>query len=261
MTLNILDAYVPSEPSDQNILDIFAGEWSSSMPRQTGLTTTPGSAQLFEDGRIQWAKEVFGGFEGQSILELGPLEGGHSYMLQSMGAAKVVAIEANRRAFLKCLCVKEVLGLERVHFKLGDFVAYLKNPNNDNYDVVLASGILYHMQQPIEVLDLIASLTNKIFLWTHYYDEEQVRSNKEVQQRFGAKQTRKFDDFQYTSIEYQYGAALGWQGFCGGPKTTSQWLTRDTITGFLKKLGYNLQINFDHKNHPNGPALAICALK
>ena len=113
----------------------------------------------------------------------------------------MVAIEANRRAFLKCLCIKEVLGLERVDFRLGDFVAYLKNSKNDNYDVVLASGILYHMQQPIEVLDLIASLTNKIFLWTHYYDEEQVRSNKEIQQRFGPKEARKFNDFQYTSIE------------------------------------------------------------
>ncbi len=36
-----------------------------------------------------------------NILELGPLEGAHTYQL------RILAIEANAEAFLKCLVVKE----------------------------------------------------------------------------------------------------------------------------------------------------------
>src|SRR5687767_8820563 len=108
-------------PSNQAMLDIFKGEWSSRMPAETGLVTSPGQAGLFEDPRIAWAGQMFQGFEGKSVLELGPLEGGHSYMMQQAGASKVIAVEANNRAFLKCLIVKQILNLTNVQFLFGDF--------------------------------------------------------------------------------------------------------------------------------------------
>ena len=40
--------------------------------------------------------------------------------------ASITAIEANRRAYLKCLVMKETLGLTRTRFLLGDFVEYLR---------------------------------------------------------------------------------------------------------------------------------------
>lgn len=43
-------------------------------------------------------------------------------MLEQAGAAEVVAVEANTRSFLKCLCIKEVLGMRAVRFLLGDGV-------------------------------------------------------------------------------------------------------------------------------------------
>ena len=62
---------------------------------------------------------------GFACLELGPLEAGHSYILDRAGALEVLAIEANRRAFLKCLVVKEMIGLPSVRFVLGDFNEFL----------------------------------------------------------------------------------------------------------------------------------------
>ena len=123
--MNVLDEYVLSSPSQQNIIDIFQGEWSSKLPDGFALETQPGQADLFQDARVFWAEEVFGGFNDWNILELGPLEGGHSYMFQAKGAAKITAIEANKRAFLKCLCIKEVLNLNKVDFCLGDFMSFL----------------------------------------------------------------------------------------------------------------------------------------
>ena len=84
--------------------------------------------RFFDDGRIQFAVGRFGGVQGLSILELGPLESGHPYMLQKAGAREIVAVEANTRAYLKCLIAKEVLGLEAAHFTLGDFEEYLRAP-------------------------------------------------------------------------------------------------------------------------------------
>ena len=115
-----LEYYTRVAPSNQAMLDIFKGQWSSKMPDATGLETTPGPAGLFEDQRITWAGQVFGGFDGKRILELGPLEGGHSYMLHKAGASQVVAVEANSKAFLKCLIVKQIFDLTNVEFLFGD---------------------------------------------------------------------------------------------------------------------------------------------
>ena len=52
----------------------------------------------------QWLDII--GVDGRRVLELGPLEGGHSYMLQRAGAARVLAIEANTRAFLKFYAIR-----------------------------------------------------------------------------------------------------------------------------------------------------------
>src|SRR5581483_4968020 len=66
-------------PSDQNALNLFAGEWSSSPPAsRPGLKA--GETPLFDDPRITWARDRFvelgleGGFAGRDVLELGPLE-------------------------------------------------------------------------------------------------------------------------------------------------------------------------------------------
>ena len=175
--MKILDTYVLSEPDDQNILDIFKGEWSSKLPDQINLNTQPGTVRLFEDDRVSWAEKILGSFSGWKILELGPLEGGHSYMFQNRNANSIVAIEANTRAFLKCLCIKEILDLDRVKFKLGDFIQFLET-DDTNYDMVFASGVLYHMEEPLKLLKLISRASDRAFIWTHTMTERSLRTEK-----------------------------------------------------------------------------------
>ena len=47
-------------------------------------------------------------------------------MFQNRNAKRIISIEANTHAFLKCLCIKDILNLDRVEFKLGDFMPFLK---------------------------------------------------------------------------------------------------------------------------------------
>jgi len=258
--MDILDQYVVRLPSAQNVVDLFDGEWSSKMPEGSGLVSTPGTAALFSDGRISWAESVFGGFADKNILELGPLEAAHSYMMQSAGAKSITAIEANSRAFLKCLCIKELFNLNRVSFKFGDFVSFLEQ-NKNKFDIAIASGVLYHMADPVRVLDLIASAADKIFIWTHYFDKDLIGRNESSAARFGEIETATYQGFEYRFASQAYKQeALDWSGFCGGPEKSSKWLTKDSIVGFLNKAGFtDIREQFHQPDHQNGPAFAICA--
>lgn len=257
--VGILDAYCMEKPGLQQVLDIFRGEWSSAMPAGSGLHTTPGSAALFEDGRVAWAVAQTGGVAGWRILEIGPLEGGHSCMLERAGAAEVLAIEANTRSFLKCLCVKEVFGLQAVQFLLGDGMAFMEQ-DAGGFDMVFASGVLYHLQDPMAFLRLLPRMAPRVFLWTHYFDDTIVRHASAIAHKFGQVEQATIGGFTYEFVEQSYKEALQWSGFCGGSAPTSRWLTRRSIIDFLCHLGYRrIEIAFEAPDHPNGPAFAIYA--
>lgn len=259
--VDILDEYVTTLPSQQNIVDIFKDEWSSKFPDSSDVLTKPGTAKLFEDSRVIWAEEVFGSFSGYEILELGPLEGGHSYMFQDKGAKKIIAIEANKRAFLKCLCVKEIFNLNKVNFFLGDFNSFL-NKNNVNYNLIFASGVLYHMVNPIELLYSMSKSTDQIFIWTHYYDSSVINNNIHLSHKFTPLQILEFKGEKYEYSTQSYKGSLGWGGFCGGSEPVSKWLSKKSIIKALNLFGFaEIQIGFDHPDHQNGPAFAICAKK
>ena len=258
-TMNILDAYTIQAPSSQNILDIFADEWSSRLPADSKLVTAPGHAALFEDARIDWAVATLGGLTGKTCLELGPLEAGHSYMMQKMGASKITAIEANSRAFLKCLCIKEIFGLDKVEFKHGDFRVFFEE-NNECYDTLIASGVLYHMLDPLQLIKLMSQVSNQLFIWTHYYDAAVINARPDLRPKFRTLQNVEKDGAHYQWIEQSYDGALSWNGFCGGSAPTSRWLTRESIINYLNACGYDrIDIAFEAQDHPNGPSFAVCA--
>jgi len=258
---SILDQYISEAPCAQNALDIFADEWSSKFPEYLNLKTLPGLAPLFEDFRITWAQTLFGGFSGRKVLELGPLELGHSYMLHQLDAERIDAVEANTRAFLKCLIVKEILSADRVHLMLGDFVEYLRQ-TSESYDWVVASGVLYHMKDPLEVLDLISQRASRLLLWTHYYDPNSIDSSKSLAGKFGSPEMILRNGVKIQIARYEYQESLNWSGFCGGSAEYSKWITKDSLIEYLGALNYNeIEIGEDNKNHPNGPAILLCAQK
>ncbi len=254
-----LTEYVRTRPNPQNAIDIFAGEWSSKLPGEFAALRA-GSSDLFDDARITWLDEVVGGVKGKAVLELGPLEGGHTYMLERLGAASILGIEANKRAFLRCLITKELLRTERARFECGDFLEYLRLPG-PSFDIVLASGVLYHMHNPAELISLIAGrCSGHVLLWTHYFDAQTIGGNPHLRHKFDGGRSATFGGFEHTLYRQHYGAALDWSGFCGGNEPESEWMSRDDLVRALEHFGFrDLRIAFDSSSHPNGPALAIVA--
>lgn len=214
----------------------------------------PGHAPLFTDPRIFWARDELGPFNGLDLMELGPLEGAHTYMLDQFGANSITSIEANARAFLKCLCIKEIFGLKRVKFMLGDFNSYVDTC--DKVDVIFASGVLYHMADPLLLLERMCKKSDRIFIWTHYYDDK-VISRREDASLFSPLEST--DGVYLWSRRLYPQQALSWSGFSGGPELFSIWLQRDSIIKFINDRGFSVKINFEQVDHVNGPAFAICA--
>lgn len=250
---NALDNYTNDFPSDQGMISIFKGEWSSKVPGyESGVTP------LFIDGRTKWLEKECNGFLRKSILELGPLEGGHTYMLWEGGATSIVSIESNKKAFLKCLITKELLGYS-AKFMYGDFTKYI-DTTNDRYDFLLATGVLYHMIDPIRVLENICRISNRIGIWTHYFDKDILSNNLKLKEKFDMSGNRTdWRGHIIFSHRQKYNEALGWEGFCGGSAPFSVWLKKKDIISILETLGFSVKIGQEELNHPNGPAILLYA--
>jgi hypothetical protein len=250
---SILDVYVSSIPNRENAFRIFDGAWSSNVPG-FGL----GGAGLFDDHRIKWWEQQCGGVEGKRILELGSLEGGHTYMLSQAGASSITSIESNTIAFLKCLIVQNALKFS-ADFILGDFRPYL-DACTDTYDLIIASGVLYHMMDPVKLLHDMAKLSGSIGMWTHYYDTDVILKRDDLKQKFVTDPlVQDVGGCDVIAYKYSYLDALNWKGFCGGAAPASYWLTKESILGVLSNLGLKVVVGEDVKEHPNGPAMTLYA--
>jgi hypothetical protein len=156
---NSFDLYIPSMPSLQNSIDSIPG-WYTSFPPQFGLKA--GSLATYNDRGIAWAMECYGSMDGRHVLEIGSFEAGHASMLEAAGA-RVDAIEVDPVAFLRCLIAREIYGLTRAKFWLGDFMKSLEN-SEQHYDLIVACGIMHRLKNPLRFIELASKRTDAIFL-------------------------------------------------------------------------------------------------
>jgi Methyltransferase domain len=224
-------------PSPQTAVDIFAGKWASDLSKVCSITGT-GHMDLFvADERPKVAAEALGNedgrLDGMRILELGPMEAAHSYQLERLGAASIMAIETNVDAFLKCLIVKEILDLKKTRFMFGDAMEFLTK-TQDQFDMVFCSGVLYHLKDPIAVIKTICNLTDKCFVWTHYYND--ACGNNEI-----TRTRRHVNIFGFGADYYEakYHQDRNGSDFWGGNDEVRSWMTLCDIVDCFKYFGLN----------------------
>ena len=255
--MDIRDSYENKKPTKQNIFDRFKGNFATIFPG----VDTGGYADLSNDNRLHWCNSILN-LKDKSILECGPLELGHSYMMHNFGCNKIIAVENNWYSYLKCLAVKEVFKISNIDLLFGDVIEYLKDSTN-KFDFVLCSGILYHLPNPIELIHQISLVTENIFIWTHIYDENST--------------TIKTQSINRAQIEYDNEVYLGGRQnyydngnnkleslYCGGKFKISFWISEQDLYKALKKYGFiKIQKNeaLCDLNHVNGPCISIFASK
>jgi SAM-dependent methyltransferase len=252
-TVHSLVRFERRAPSAQNAIDIFRDRWASDLGPLLGVSGT-GTVPLFtDDDRPQMAANVLGTdgrLDGLDVLELGPLEGGHTYQLERLGARSITAVEASVEAYLKCLVVKETLSLQRSRYLLGDVVEFLTR-NQRSFDIVFCSGILYHMADPLLLIREIARVSDKCFVWTHYYDRDNHRLEHHPREH-------AIDGFSATYWSHVYGDKAS--AFWGGNQESAAWLERDTLFAAFRHFGFTEIVDLrDDKTFINGPNVSFTA--
>ena len=205
---------------------------------------------MYGDGRIEWCLAEVGSAAGKTILELGPLEGMHTYMLAKAGAAHIDAVEANALAFMRCLITKEIPQIPNASFFLGDFNLWLDQPPR-RYDLIVASGVLYHSADPIRLIELIARDADSFYIWTHYFDDAAMNANDKRRVPFsGRVERRMFRDLPIALHERGYFGAWRDPKFCGGFQDRHYWMTKGDILAIIDALGFAAVTAHDEPNHP-----------
>lgn len=248
-----LDEVVLSKefPSDMHSLTIFNNSWITSVPGAESIT---GNIPLCQDSRIQWLIDNKT-LQGMNVLELGPLEGGHTYMLEKIGGAIVTAIEANPQSFLKTLILKNYFKL-KAKILYGDFIKYLSEQIYKSFDLCVAVGVLYHMADPLSFLTNISKNFKRIFIWTHYFDTKRMKFNE------------SFDREPYIIVNegkeiimHKHNYSRKDNRFLGGIDKYSFWLERESLLSYLKYSGFTNITLVSENTHPTYPDVCLYAEK
>ncbi len=137
-----------------------------------GLQTVPAvplfSANLHVASIMRWLDLLYPqGLRGLRVADLGSLEGGFALAFAQRGA-EVVALEVRPENIEKCLLIKEHFDLPNLTFVQAD-VKTFRPEKFGMFDVVLAMGILYHLDQPPIWLDLMSRATKGVLVVdTHF---------------------------------------------------------------------------------------------
>ena len=251
------DEYVDAFPSPQNAVDIVPG-WNHAVPPECGAVAGPNV--FYGDNRIVWGVEQFGPLAGKTILELGPLEASHTWMMHVRDAARIVAIEANKLAFMRCLIVKELLRLNRAEFLLGDVQKWLAK-TDEHYDLIVACGVLYHMTHPVQLLENIARCSDAVLIWTQYFDEKELPPGDLRRVPFSGKvRQEQFRGMDIRLHERSYYGAANDKKFCGGLHDDHVWMEKAQILDVLRACGFDdIRLTNEEPDHPNGPAFTLFA--
>jgi hypothetical protein len=199
-----------------------------------------GSYDASKDRRLAQFEQAFP--IRSRILEMGSLEGGHSFNLARMSNVdNVVALEGRDSNIRKAELVRRQLGIENVKFLQADLES-ADLTKYGQFDVCFNVGLLYHLPQPWIHLRNVRNVTQNLFLWTHY-----VAPSKVTEQRNG-----------YPGWSYK---EFGLEDPLSGLSETSFWPSFDGLKTMLSDAGFPaIQIIEEDSGNESGSAVTLAAM-
>jgi hypothetical protein len=127
----------------------------------------------------------------QRVLEIGPLEGHHSIILEKMGVRENIALESRADNLRKCNRIKDKYRLDRTRFLQHDLERLYRGEEQEQFsgqfDLVFCLGVLYHVPEPGPALEWFRSQSPTLFLGAHYPEngegEAEIYSHRGQQYR------------------------------------------------------------------------------
>lgn len=115
------------------------------------------------DARFDLVVEACGGsLDGRTTVDLGCLEGGFTLAFAQHGARHALGIEARELSVRRCELARDLLGVTNSEFVRADIKEELER--REPFDVVFATGILYHVSDPAAVLVAMRAACSQVAL-------------------------------------------------------------------------------------------------
>ena len=224
-------------PSALNGLSVYSGFWKYQFDE---LTRQEIEDYVKKDPRPQWCAETFPEFHDLRVVELGPGDGYNSLALEMLGSKSLTVIEGNVDCFLRCLILKNAFDM-KTQFELGDFTRMFDTSRE--VDLIYASGVLYHLPDPINFLEMASQHSKHLFLWTHFYEESALGDVGYAREAFssGIKTTKAFKGRAYTYHRYEYNVNhVACTGYAGGLREYASWMSWEDLEAALQACGYKI---------------------
>ena len=238
--------------SDEQLQRTLADQhWTSHNIRLSPqVTTMPGQPDFMEtDTRLHsilLALRLFyrEGLKGLRVADLGCLEGGFSLAMAQSGM-NVIGIEARQTNLDRALLLKEHFELSNLEFRRDD----VKNFTRENYgtfDIVLALGILYHLDEPIKWLRQLAEVTDGLLIIdSHFAPSDDAGLALLDPKLSGLGPIQQIEDEETTYEGRWYEDVSEWldletQVWSSYSNASSFWLTKDSLLCGLKRAGFEL---------------------
>jgi SAM-dependent methyltransferase len=238
--------------STEELRKALAGQqWTTHNIRLNAeCTTMPGQPDFIEtDLRLHAIVRVldvlFGAnLGGLRIADLGCCEGGFSLALAQRGA-DVVGIEARHLNLEKANLLRDHFGLKNLRFDLADVKDFAPDAHGQ-FDVVLALGILYHLDQPVQWLQRVAAATCRVLIVdTHFAPADDTAMSK-LDPRLSALsplESQDIGDWKPKGRwfhEFDESAERESQLWASYSNSRSFWLTKESLLQSIVKSGFSL---------------------
>jgi SAM-dependent methyltransferase len=182
---------------------------------------------------LQVANDIMGKpIKDMRVLDLACLEGAYAIEFARNGA-EVVGIEGREANIEKAFFAKKVLGLDNLTF-VKDDVLNLSKEKYGEFDVVICSGILYHIDAP-EVFSFIKSIyevtTKLAFFDTQFSLSGRDSVEFEGKTYYGNVYKEHYETASDEDKEKVLWASLN--------NNNSFWFTKPSLFNFLNEAGFN----------------------
>lgn len=214
---------------------------SHNIPLAVALCTRPGEPLISESPRtvaIHESLERFvpDGLRGKTAVDLGCLEGGLSFELWRAGLT-VLGVEGRKDNWQRCLLVRDYFRaqgeMEFVHADVRQF-----RPGK-SFDVVVCSGLLYHLDDPAAYIAVLGELTSAggmLYLDTHVAPEDVDLHECEFRESLSSWRSKPILDLEIRYREYAEDITLP-ESSVGNP--ISLWMDGASHLNLLNCAGFS----------------------
>jgi SAM-dependent methyltransferase len=203
--------------------------------------------------RCAW--DLLGHLDGLRVLDLGCMEGLFSIELARHGA-RVVGVEGRESHVARARFAQSAIGLDNLDFRLDD----LRNLSAEGYgqfDLVLALGILYHLDVPdaFALAHRIAEVCDRVAVIDTHYSLRPLARWRYRGSEYAGLVAREHDPSDSAGDRRRsFGSSIG--------NLHSAWLTKESLFNLLRDAGFSsvFELQFP-RIYPASDRVVLAAIK